>query len=631
MNRAAKTNASQAAEWSARGNALSRDHQWSEAVSAYQRSLALFPFDPATWNNLATAWQKQGDLNAAEQAFQRAMVLAPTNRATLANYACLLCCRGERDRAGQWLTGALGLDLNATESWQTIGDLWQLMGEWRLAADAYRRASERSPANAAARLQLGRMLLACYELSAAERIVRQLVLEQPGNAQYLDTLGQVLHSQGRGEKGSALMQQAAELSPNEERHGRLLLALQHSDASTPEGLLAAHQQFNEAYMRRWLPVASPQNAPPAIAPLGERPLRIGFVSSDFGQHPTGFLVLPGLEHLDRQACSVVCYCDRDAEDEFTHRFRAASSEWRWTANLADEQLAALVRHDKIDLLVDLMGHTGSRLGVFARRPAPLQMTWFGYVGTTGLAAMDLLLADRYHVGAGEETQHTEAVLRMPNGYACYGPPLDAPDVSPLPALSTGVFTFGCFNKATKYCERLFRTWAAILARVPKSRLLLKAGGVDDDLVQAQLRRRFVELGINEQRLLFAGWSPQRELLAAYSQVDLALDTFPYSGGLTTCEALWMGVPTITYPGRTFAGRHGTSHLANAGCQAFIANDEAGYIELAVEWASKITTLAELRPRLRDQMQGSPLCDAPRFARDLLALLRQTWQQRAAMR
>lgn len=268
-----------------------------------------------------------------------------------------------------------------------------------------------------------------------------------------------------------------------------------------------------------------------------------------------------------------------------------------------------------------MGHSGKRLLVFARKPAPLQITWLGYVGTTGLAAMDCLLADQYHVRPGEEANYRETILRMPHDYICYAPPTDAPEVAPLPSLSTGHITFGCFNNPAKFSSQTLDAWAEILRRVPTSHLLLKFGGLHHPEVQAAIRKKFYNRRIIDQSSIhFEGWSPQRELLASYNRLDIALDTQPYSGGVTTCEALWMGVPVITFPGQTFASRHSTSHLTNASCSEFIASDWPTYTNLATEWAARLPELATFRATLRPRMQASPLCNAPLFASNLLALL-----------
>jgi predicted O-linked N-acetylglucosamine transferase (SPINDLY family) len=346
------------------------------------------------------------------------------------------------------------------------------------------------------------------------------------------------------------------------------------------------------------------------------------VSRDFGQTPAAFLVLPVLEHLPRSACELVCYSDRTNDDEYTARFRAAASAWRTTYGQGDEQVAALIQRDNIDVLIDLMGHTGRRLLLFARRSAPFQLSWLGYASTTGMSAIDGILADRFHIREGEERWYSEQVLRMPHGYACYGPPRDSPPVGPLPALAAGHVTFGCFNNTLKYSAKIRAAWAEILRRAPSSRLVLKFQGLDDPLLQDDLRRWFQERGVAGERIAFEGWSLQADVLAAYQRIDLALDTQPYSGGLTTCESLWMGVPVVTFPGQTFAGRHSASYLTNAGYPQFIAADIDGYVELAVEWSSRLDELAEIRKQLRVNLQSSPVCNASQFAQDFLSVVRR---------
>ncbi len=610
-----------AAYWSALANALATDYRWAEAAGALQQSLALQPQDAAAWNNLGNAQLKLGQMQVAEAAFQRSLALAPGNLGASSNYAFLLCQLGRRDEAARLLQGPIVTDPRLPQAWRVVGDVWQEMTEWGLAEAAYRRALELSPTDSSAQFQLARALRSkrCY--TAAEQAVRELLSREPEHADALALLGAVLSSQGRSHESMPLLRRAVEIAPGDDRHGRLLTVMQYDESVTAEQLLADHRQWDAACARP----LRPATVPPISHQGASEPLRIGLVSGDFGRHPTGFLVLPAVEHLDRKSCSLICYSDRTQEDEYTARFRAAAADWRVIYGQGDEQVAAQIRKDQIDILIDLMGHNGQRMLMFARRPAPMQLTWFGYVGTTGLATMDFLLADRFHVRPGEEAWYSERVLRMPHDYACYGAPPDAPAVGPLPADSSGRITFGCFNNCTKYSPRMMEAWAKILDRVPHSRLLLKAGPLDDAGVRRRWHEWFAARGLGEERILLEGWSPQAELLACYSRVDIGLDTQPYSGGLTTCEALWMGVPVVTFPGKTFAGRHSTSHMTNAGYEPFVAADLAGYIELAVGWAQKADELARLRGEMRARVAKSPLCDAPQFARDLLKLLHSAWQ------
>jgi predicted O-linked N-acetylglucosamine transferase (SPINDLY family) len=354
---------------------------------------------------------------------------------------------------------------------------------------------------------------------------------------------------------------------------------------------------------------------------------VGFVSPDFGRHPVGHFLIRGLENLDRGQCETVCYCDRIIKDDLTTRLQAATTIWRDVIGLNDEQLAEQIRADRIDILFDLAGHTaGNRLLVFARKPAPIQITWIGYEGTTGLEAIDYILADRYLIPAGKETFYREQVLRMPDGYVCYDPPAAAPEAGPLPAAKNGCVRFASFNNLAKITPRVVEVWAKVLDRVPQSRLLLKYRGLGGKSVRERYLAMFTAFGVDPSRLEFAPPSDYAEYLAAYRQVDIALDPFPFGGGITTCDALWMGVPVVTCPGETFASRHGLSHLANVGLTDTIARDLDEYVALAVGLAGDLPRLATLRAGLRERMACSPLCDGKRFAEHFAEVLGGAWRQ-----
>ena len=355
---------------------------------------------------------------------------------------------------------------------------------------------------------------------------------------------------------------------------------------------------------------------------------MGFVSPDLGRHPVGYFLVRVLENLDKEHLETICYSDRIVKDDLTHRLQAAATQWRDVIGMSDQQLAEQIRADRIDILFDLAGHTAhNRLLVFARKPALIQVTWAGYVGTTGLKAMDYLLADRYEVPPGAERHYRERVLRMPEGYVCYDPPIYAPPVATLPALDRGQVTLGCFNNPAKITPQVIEVWAKILRRLPGARLVLKYKGWNDRGVARRFTEMFVAHGIDPGRLELLGYSPHAELLAEYNRIDLALDPFPYNGGLTTCEALWMGVPVVTCPGETFASRHSLSHLSNVGLTETIARELDEYVELAVSLAGDLPRLAALRAGLRERMAASPLCDGKRFATNLASMLHEAWEQR----
>ena len=426
----------------------------------------------------------------------------------------------------------------------------------------------------------------------------------------------------------------------------LLFALQYCADVMPAALATAHAEYDR---RHAAPLRS-SYMPTKVHSTDDARLRLGFVSPDLGRHPVGYFlvrVLESLSQLPSPACrtrwngrgtggegkqhTTICYSDRIAKDDLTYRLQAAATHWRDVLGLSDQQLADQIRADRIDILFDLAGHTAhNRLLVFARKPAPIQVTWAGYVGTTGLQAMDYLLADQYEVPPGAEQHYQERVLRMPDGYVCYDPPVYAPAVTPLPALDRdpqagAPVTFGCFNNPAKVTPQAIEVWARILRRLPGARLVLKFQGWNDSGVARRFNELFAAQGIEPGRLEFLGYSPHAELLAEYQRIDLALDPFPYNGGLTTCEALWMGVPVVTCPGETFASRHSFSHLSNAGLKETIARDLDEYVELAVSLGGDLPRLAMLRAGLRERMAASPLCDGKRFAINFACLLREVWE------
>jgi predicted O-linked N-acetylglucosamine transferase (SPINDLY family) len=350
------------------------------------------------------------------------------------------------------------------------------------------------------------------------------------------------------------------------------------------------------------------------------------VSPDFGCHPVGYLVICILEQLCRDA-DVICYNDRYQRDRLTSRFQAAAATWRDVVSLNDEELADQIRADRIDVLFDLAGHTArNRLLVFARKPAPIQVTWISSVGTTGLAAIDYVLADHHVLPTGAEPFIGEEILRMPDAYVCYDPIDAAPPVDALPAARNRFISFGSYNNLAKITPQVIEVWSEILRRMPHSRLVLRYHGLNDETVCDRYRNLIAANDVDPRRAMFLPPACAIDVVSSYREIDIALDPFPFSGGVTTCEALWMGVPVLTWPGQTFASRQSLSILSAVGLTESIACDRSHYVELAVGLASDLERLASMRATLRERMARSPLCDGQRFAGHLLQLLRGVWKQ-----
>ncbi|MCD6305110.1 MAG: hypothetical protein J7M32_02335, partial [Deltaproteobacteria bacterium] len=359
-----------------------------------------------------------------------------------------------------------------------------------------------------------------------------------------------------------------------------------------------------------------------------RRLRVGYVSPDFREHSVSRFFLPLIENHDRKAVEVFCYGDVKRPDRMTARIRELADHWRSIVGLGDDAVARQIREDRIDILVDLAGHTGgNRLLVFARRPAPVQVTWLGYPGTTGLGVMDYRLTDHVADPEGDADRwHTERLVRLSEGFLCYAPPEEAGEVCSLPALKEGRVTFGSFNNFSKMNEQVAAVWSRILLSVPGSLLMLKSKSLRDAGVRGRCLEMFLRNGISEDRIVFEGYARTvKDHLLLYNRVDMGLDPFPYNGTTTTCEALWMGVPVVTLKGGRHAARVGASILTQVGLSDLIADTKEAYIRKAVELARDPGRLKALRAGMRDRLRKSTLLNGPGFAAAMEAAYQGMWR------
>jgi protein O-GlcNAc transferase len=478
----------------------------------------------------------------------------------------------------------------------------------------FRCALELEPSRPEAHNILGNALFSRGRLTEAEACFREALRLRADYAPAHDNLGRLARAQGRIAEAVAHYRAALALQPKPGTHSNLLLALNYLDGISPQEIFAEHQRWAARYAEPLTAAATP----PGRDPADGRRLRVGYLSPDFSNHAVAYFFEPVLKAHDRGAFEVFCYSNVLAPDAVTARLQAASEHWRDLAPLSDEQARELIRRDRLDLLVDLAGHTArNRLPVFARRAALVQLTWIGYPNTTGLTAIDFRLTDAVSDPLGKtEAIHTEKLVRLPGPFSVYQPPADAPPVGPLPSL-TAPLTFGCFNNFAKVTPATIALWSRLLGAIPDTRLFLKSRGLDDPETAARIRGSFAKHGVSEDRLLLDG----RELsvpahLALYHQVDVALDTFPYNGTTTTCEALWMGVPVITLAGETHVARVGASLLTHVGAASWIAATPEQYVQKARELALDLRQMPSLRHELRERMRRSPLCDAATFTRGL---------------
>ncbi len=437
-------------------------------------------------------------------------------------------------------------------------------------------------------------------------------------------MGGVLKDLGRLDESLRTLQHALDIDPLcATAHNNLLFIHNYLADQPAERLLAEAQRFGDMVARLAKPYTEWPNLPDPY-----RALRVGFVSGDLSGHPVGYFlegVLAALASETTSRLELYAYPSILRDDETSKRLRASCKAWHSAVGLSDATLAQRIREDGIDILIDLSGHTANnRLPVFAWKPAPIQVSWLGYFATTGVAAIDYFVADPWTLPPDQEAFFTEKVWRLPETRLCFTPPNAKVDVNALPALSNGYITFGCFNNLSKMNDAVVQLWARVLNAVPASRLFLKYQQLAEASVRQSTRERFAVHGIAAERLIFEDYVPRANYLAAYHRVDIALDPFPFPGGTTTVEALWMGIPVLTLSGERFLARQGVGLLMNAGLPDWIASDHDDYVARAVAHASDLQGLAALRAKLRQQVLASPIYDAPHFAEHFEAALRGMW-------
>ena len=607
------------------GNALCAAGQLDAAIAAFRRAIALKHNLPEVHASLGTALKDTGQLDEAIAAYRQAIALRPNSPEAHSNLGNALRDCGKLDEAIAALRTAIALGPGLPEVHSNLGNALRDNGQLDEAIAAYRRSIALKPTYAKARYNLASAMYDKGQLDQAITHFQEAIALDPGFPGAHGNLGNALLVSGRLHEAIASYRQAIALKPDyREAHGNLVFALNYHPEFDAQSIADEHRRWGKRHaepLREFIQPHHNDRNP-------ERCLRIGYVSRDFRAHSVAFFIEPLLAFHDPAQVDVFCYASVIRPDPVTARLRGLVPHWRDIARVSDEEAAGIIRDDGIDILVDLSGHTShNRLPIFARKPAPVQVSWLGYPNTTGMTAMDCRLTDAHADPPGStEPLHTEELVRLPDCAWCFRPPEDAPPVCLPPAAHAGFITFGCFNSLPKINGPLLELWSQILRAVPGSRLLLKNASLPNASVQERLKSAFGDFGISPERIEMAGFAPSMAgHLAAYHRVDIALDTFPYHGTTTTCEALWMGVPVITLAGNTHASRVGVSLLSNVGLGELIAHSGSDYVGTATSLAADLPRLAQLRATLRARMQTSVLTDAPRFARNIEAAFRQMWR------
>jgi len=636
------------------GNCLQRGGQLTEAVLIYRRALQLRPHAAGAMANLGTVLQAVGRTGEAIELLRAAIAQEPRITAHAVNLGIALCRRrdfaaaevvlrqaladdaesadaafnlgnalaglGNAREAGEWYRRAIELSPAHVDAWVNLGNMQRELGEFAAAGASY-AAAIRADGNCVAALNnAGCLLRTLGRLDEAEDVLRQGLQRSPDNATLHDNLGSVLKDAGDLEAAIRCFRRSLELDPdNPVTHGNLAYALCFQ-ARDCEPVRTECARWAQRFGARWAQVVPSFRSD--RQPL--RRLKVGYVSPDFREHCQSLFTIPLLRAHDHAAVEVFGYSSVLRPDQRTQHIATLTDHWREVRTLDDAALAELIRADEIDVLVDLTMHmAGGRLLTFARKPAPVQIAWLAYPGTTGLGAMDYRLTDPRLDPPGCEQDYVERSIRLPDSFWCYDPLTPPVDVGPLPASTRGFVTFGCLNNPCKLSDATLRLWGAVMQSMPSARLMLLA---PEGRHRTRLAARLERHGIGDERMDFVPHQDRARYLRCYQKIDLALDTLPYNGHTTSLDALWMGVPTITRVGDTCVGRGTLSQLTQVGLGDLAAGSDTGFVETAVALARDPARLATLRRELRGRLERSPLMDGGRFARHIEAAYRFAWER-----
>jgi predicted O-linked N-acetylglucosamine transferase (SPINDLY family) len=601
----------------------SHDGDIASAVGLAQRAIALAPASPEFHFSLGTLYAASGERDRAISSYHAALQLAPDMAAWQLALAGALSEARRFEEAVAAYRAALQLEPADADSWFKLGFALQELRRYQEAGEAFLSCTRLAPESGEAQVNLAMALRDQGKVVEAEAPARRAVELVPALPQAWFVLGNALTKQGRHLEAIPHYRKAIELLPTyEAAWSALLMSMNYEDSLSPREIFETHVKWGQS-----LPAAPELPIEPAHRQPGHR-LRVGYLSADFREHAVAYFLEPILRHHDAARIEVFAYHVGRHEDAVTARLKSLVGHWRRpAADVSHDALEQLIRADRLDILVELSGHTdGQRLAVLARRVAPVQVTYLGYPNTTGLPTIDYRLTDaRADPPGAADALHVERLVRLLETFLCYAPPTVAA-LAPLPPCrQRGYVTFGSFNNFAKVSAASVALWSRILLQVPRSKLALKHLALRDPGLQRLLQDRFRAHGVEPERVVVMPPRPaHRDHLDAYAEIDIALDTYPYHGTTTTIEALWMGVPVVTLEGDRHASRVGVSLLHAVGMPELIAHGEDDYVAIAARLAADPGRLERLRHALRPKVERSPLCDGARFTRDLEQAYREMW-------
>jgi protein O-GlcNAc transferase len=613
--------------WNNLGTALSDLGQVAGATSAFEKAVSLQPGYLKALLNLINALMQQERLDEVEVLLRKVAVVAPQRAQTWVDLGQLLARRGRFIEAIEMYQRAITIEPGAAIAHNSLGNSLDLTGRTEEAEESFRRATELDPNYAEPWANLGALRWNQDRFDEAIELCRRAIALAPDLAAPKVTLGASLQQLARHREAAeafsdALQSRSGNPALSSQVGSALVMLSNYSAELSPAEVYQGHVRWGEQHAPEIAqrPMYRNERNP-------DRRIRVGYVSPDFRRHSVNYFLEPILANHDHERFEVSLYADEIRSDSITERLRGYADRWRKVNGLSAEDLAKRIMEDEIDILVDLAGHTvHNRLLMFARRPAPVQVTYLGYPATTGITQMDYRLTDSFADPPGmTEGFYTERLVRLDPSFLCYRIPEDLPTPSALPALSEGHITFGCFNTLMKITQPVLRLWARVLAAVPGSRLVKKFNAVSDSAKRMVLEE-FAANGIAADRVEMVGRVPTfEEHVRLFERIDIALDPFPYNGTTTTCEALAMGLPVVTLAGASHAGRVGVSLLTNVGLPEMVAQHEDDYLRIARELAEDVERLSVLREGLRTKLRTSVLCNERRFTQGLEGAYRETWR------
>ena len=596
----------------------------AQALKKAKERTVQQPANLAAWKQLGAELSEVGQFDEALIALERASALVSDDAETLALKGRITHQAGNPEQALIFLHDAIKLNPNYAKAQHYIGYIYYTQARFNEALQHAEIACELVPDDVDMLNTLGNTLMQAFEYNRAKDALEKAARLAPKNYLSWNNLGNVYNAIGDLDKGLESYWQAHRVNPQAPGpFSNIITTYHYHPEKTGKEITALCKKWESKFLSSVtaLPLSN-LNDP-------QKRLRVGLISDGFRGHPVGRMITSALEHVSKSQIAFYFYSTNNASDGITERLKSVAEQWMSVQPLKDQQVAEQIVNDGIDILIDLAGHNaGNRVLAVSMQPAPVQVKWVGgLINTTGLSAIDYLISDSIETPENVDEDYVEKLIRLPDDYICYVPPNGyEPNVGVLPAIRNGYITLGCFNNASKLNSVVLEQWAKIMLALPNSKLMLKSMQYKSEERCQKIKDTMALYGIESDRLLIEGPSPHAELLDAYNKVDISLDPWPYSGGLTTCESFLMGVPVVSLPGPTFAGRHSATHLINAGMPELVVSSWEEYRERVLELASDLDSLSTIRQHLRQVLLESPVCDASRFAKHFTDAMRSIWQR-----